>query len=66
MTDEPGRGWMSGEQHTVPALLEARLATDPDGEYLDVCGDVFTAAEVNELACRIANGLAALTRRLRS
>jgi crotonobetaine/carnitine-CoA ligase len=53
-------GWMSGEQHTVPALLEARLASDPDSEYLDVCGDVFSAAEVDDGARRIANGLAAL------
>lgn len=53
-------GWISGEQHTIPSLLEARLGSDPDSEYLDVCGVVFTAAEVNDRACRIANGLAAL------
>ncbi len=53
-------GWISGDQHTIPSLLEARLASDPDSEYLDVCGVVFTAAEVNDRACRIANGLAAL------
>ncbi|MGH9273052.1 MAG: AMP-binding protein, partial [Acidimicrobiales bacterium] len=53
-------GWISGDQHTIPSLLEARLETDPDSEYLDVCGDAFTATEVNDRACRIANGLAAL------
>ena len=31
-------GWISGEQHTIPSLLEARLESDPDSEYLDVCG----------------------------
>jgi crotonobetaine/carnitine-CoA ligase len=53
-------GWISGEQHTVPSLLEARLESDPDSEYLDVCGHAFSAAEVNDRACRIANGLSAL------
>ncbi|MCU1378432.1 MAG: AMP-dependent synthetase and ligase [Acidimicrobiales bacterium] len=54
------RTWVSDEQHTIPALLEARLASDPHGEYLDVCGSQFTAADVNDTACRIANGLAGL------
>jgi carnitine-CoA ligase len=53
-------GWVSGDQHTIPSLLEARLESDPDGEYLDVTGAAFTAAEVHDQACRIANGLAAL------
>jgi crotonobetaine/carnitine-CoA ligase len=53
-------GWISGAQHTIPGLLEARLETDPDSQYLDVCGDAFTAAEVDHAACRIANGLAEL------
>jgi crotonobetaine/carnitine-CoA ligase len=52
--------WISDEQHTIPSLLEARLASDPDGEYLDVCGSKFTAAEVDAVACRVANGLAGL------
>jgi len=53
-------GWISGDQYTIPALLEARLESEPDSEYLDVGGVAFTAAEVNDRACRIANGLAAL------
>jgi crotonobetaine/carnitine-CoA ligase len=53
-------GWIGGDQHTIPSLLEARLESDPDGPYLDVCGEAFTAAEVDDRACRIANGLAAL------
>jgi carnitine-CoA ligase len=52
--------WRSGEQFTIPALLERRLESDPDGPYIDVVGTTFTAAEVNDTACRIANGLAAL------
>jgi carnitine-CoA ligase len=52
--------WISGEQHTIPELLEVRLDKDPDSEYLDICGTKFSAAEVNATACRIANGLAAL------
>jgi crotonobetaine/carnitine-CoA ligase len=54
------RIWISEDQHTIPQLLEARLDADPDGEYLDVCGAKFTAAQVDEVACRMANGLAGL------
>jgi crotonobetaine/carnitine-CoA ligase len=52
--------WVGGAQTTIPALLEARLESDPDGEYLDVCGTKFTAAQVDDHACRIAQGLASL------
>lgn len=52
--------WMSGEQHTITSLLDRRLDTDPDGPYLDVTGTAFTAAEVDAVACRIANSLAGL------
>ena len=52
--------WRSGEQDTVTALLDARLENDPDGEYLDVCGTKFSAADVSESANRIANGLKAI------
>jgi crotonobetaine/carnitine-CoA ligase len=57
MTD---RVWISGDQTTIPALLEARLTSDPNSEYLDVCGSKFTAAEVHDIACRLAQGLAGL------
>jgi crotonobetaine/carnitine-CoA ligase len=52
--------WIADEQHSIPSLLERRLATDPNSEYLDICGEKFTAAQVSDSACRIANGLAAL------
>jgi carnitine-CoA ligase len=51
------RIWLHGDQDTVTSLLDARLETEPDGEYLDVCGTTFTAAEVASTANRIANGL---------
>jgi len=38
--------WISGDQQTVNGLLDRRLETDPDGEYLDVCGTKLSAAEV--------------------
>ena len=47
--------WISGEQHTVPDLLERRLEADPDGEYLDVCGTKVSAREVADTANRLAN-----------
>ena len=52
--------WISGRQRTVLDLLDERLASDPDGEYLDVCGAKASAAEVAETANRLANALAAL------
>lgn len=54
------RVWIPDERHTVAALLDRRLEVDPDGPYLDVCGSAFTAAEVDDVACRLANGLAGL------
>jgi crotonobetaine/carnitine-CoA ligase len=43
MTDS---AWISGDQHSLPRLLLARLESDPDGEYLDVVGTKFSAADV--------------------
>ena len=57
MTD---RTWISGDQTTIPALLDARLESDPDSEYLDVCGTKFTAAQVDDTTSRLAQGLASL------
>ncbi|HEY8545813.1 MAG TPA: AMP-binding protein, partial [Acidimicrobiales bacterium] len=50
--------WLAGDQETVLDLLRRRLDTDPDGEYLDVCGTKVTAAEVADTATRIAGALA--------
>jgi len=52
--------WINDSQYTIPQLLEERLESDPDSEYLDVCGTAFTAAEVNDAACRIATALSSL------
>src|SRR5690348_16342848 len=41
-------GWHHNEFGTVLDLLEARLEADPDGPYLDVGGDAFSAAAVCE------------------
>jgi crotonobetaine/carnitine-CoA ligase len=50
--------WVSGDQETVLDLLRRRLDTDPDGEYLDVCGVKSSAADVERTATRIAGALA--------
>src|SRR4051812_14408222 len=55
-----GAVWSSGEQYTVPALLERRLESDPDGEHVDVVGSKLTAAQVENTANRIANALSDL------
>jgi crotonobetaine/carnitine-CoA ligase len=50
-------GWRSGDQHTIPGTLRARVERDPDSEYLDVNGTKLTAAGVWSSANRIANVL---------
>jgi len=52
--------WRSGEQTTVRQLLDRRLAADPDGAYLDVCGTQLTAGEVDSTARRLARALTEL------
>ncbi|HEX6419268.1 MAG TPA: AMP-binding protein [Acidimicrobiales bacterium] len=52
MTD---RTWIAGgEERTILDLLQRRLDADPDGEYLDVVGTGFSAAEVADRGGRIA------------
>jgi carnitine-CoA ligase len=48
------------ELHTLPALLDHRLADDPDGEYLDVCGTKLTASGVAATAGSLAGALRTL------
>ena len=52
--------WISGEQHTVPQLLRERLERHPDGPYLDLNGETFTAREMDVAANRVANALLSL------
>jgi len=52
--------WVRGEQDTVLDLLRRRLDSDPDGEYLDVCGTTCSAADVEWAATRISAALAGL------
>jgi crotonobetaine/carnitine-CoA ligase len=49
--------WQSGPQSTIPSMFEARLAADPDGEYLDVCGTKLTAAGLVQSGRRLAAAL---------
>ena len=49
--------WQSGPQSTIPSMFEARLAEDPDGEYLDVCGTKLTAAGLVRSGRRLAAAL---------
>ena len=43
-TARGGGVWRSGDQHTIPGTLLARLESDPDNEYLDVNGTFDVAA----------------------
>jgi carnitine-CoA ligase len=45
---------MAREQTTVVAALAQRLATDPDGPYLDFEGDAHSAREIDAAASRLA------------
>jgi carnitine-CoA ligase len=52
--------WIPAEQHTVAQLLLARCETEPDSRYIDVVGTAFSAAEVADLAGRLAAALTSL------
>lgn len=52
--------WTSAPQYTTTSLLTARLEKDPDSEYLDVCGTKLTAAQVADVASRLAGALVEL------
>ncbi len=48
---------MTRPQMTVMAALDARLASDPDGPYLDLAGEAFTAREIDLVSNRVAHAL---------
>jgi carnitine-CoA ligase len=52
--------WKSEPQLTVTELMQRRLAADPDGPYLDVCGTTLTAAQVHRTAASLARTLVEL------
>ncbi len=52
--------WMSEPQQSVLDLMATRLASDPDGPYLDVCGTELTAADVHRAASSLARTLVEL------
>ncbi|HEV3264675.1 MAG TPA: AMP-binding protein [Acidimicrobiales bacterium] len=49
--------WKGGAQSTIPSLFDDRLAENPDGEYLDVCGTKLTASQVAGAGRRLAAAL---------
>jgi crotonobetaine/carnitine-CoA ligase len=53
-------GWTNPDTGTLPGLLDARLDAGPDRPFLDCCGTMYTAAEIDRDAGRIAGALAAL------
>ena len=55
----PDATWIrDGSAATITEALRRRIETDPDSEYLDVCGDQVSAGATYETACRLANALA--------
>jgi crotonobetaine/carnitine-CoA ligase len=50
----------SPRRTTINAELAARLASDPDGAYLDFMGDAYSARRVDEEAGRLAAALAGI------
>ena len=58
-----GDAWVGGAQLDGDGLLDRRLESDPDSEYLDVCGVKVTRRRGRgRHGRRLANGLAALGR----
>lgn len=55
-----GAVWVGGAQSTVTGLLAQRLESDPDSEYLDVCGVSVSAGSVADTAGRLSGALVAL------
>ena len=47
--------WNQRDEWTLPRLMDARLETDPDSEYLDVNGEQWSAAAMFGAANRLAN-----------
>lgn len=52
--------WGPRDEWTITELIHRRLETDPDGEYLDVMGRTWTAAELVGQADRVAAALSDL------
>lgn len=52
--------WVTSPQRTIMDLLNARLRTEPDSPFLNVCGTRYTAAQLEVESNRIANGLASM------
>lgn len=52
--------WRTGSQSTIPELLMQRLESDPDSQYLDVCGDSVSAAAVYDVCARLATSLCSM------
>ncbi|MCX7619989.1 MAG: AMP-binding protein [Acidimicrobiales bacterium] len=50
-------GWETGEQDTLNDVLTRRLESDPDGPFLDLAGQTFSAAELHTAAARLAAAL---------
>ena len=53
----PGSGWSTGEEDTINAVLRRAARQWGERPFMDICGDVYSFADVDQEACRLANGL---------
>jgi crotonobetaine/carnitine-CoA ligase len=58
--DKSPTPWGSEQQDTINAVLRRALEANPDREFLDFLGKKFCVADIDNQACRLANGLTAL------
>ncbi|MES2025625.1 MAG: AMP-binding protein [Pseudomonadota bacterium] len=60
MSTETLNAWTAGPQGTINQVLRESAAEHRDRIFLEVLGDEYSFAEVNRMACRLANGLSGL------
>ncbi|MDY0011900.1 MAG: AMP-binding protein [Rhodocyclaceae bacterium] len=56
----PAAGWVSGQEETINAVLRRAARQWGERPFMDVGGVEYTFGQINEEACRLANGLQAL------
>ncbi len=58
LTNRPQQGgWTTGQEDTINAVLRRAAQQWGERPYIDINGDIYTFGQLNDEACRLANGL---------